>query len=615
MTLQINTPSGARDLTSEEQVAARAGLAAAAAADLSAHVNNTSNPHSVTKSQVGLGNVDNTADSAKPVSTAQAAAIAAAITAHEQAADPHPGYLTQAEGDGRYAPAGITGATNLSATASPTGVTVTSDTGTDAALPLADGTNAGLMAPAQVTKLSALPTAADLTTTLAGKMGANADAIADVLEAAATGAPADLARIQTSVSGAQKNIAIAGVKMPRGIGVVLEGDSRTAPSTAGSTANWPKYADKGYWHFALAAMGAPPIRMLNNGAIGGSKTSDVLARIATTTWAYNPDLVVYMCDINDQNNGVTQGVCIANHISIIKGTAVDRGISMIVIGSPGQDGAGALTVKSYLQSTKAAIKNYCEGLPNVVFVDGFAAMNDPATGAFLPGMVYDGTHFTVKGAATLGLAVASACAAKFAKFPLPTFLYDRRYSEPTSRNLNMYPMMTGTGAATGTNVSGVKPDGYNISGHANVTVVSSVIAGDDYSGAGSKWRLQLTASGAGEISVFIQSAPSTGVTAGDQVMCAIGYTVSAAPATLDKFMLNMWSSGDTVARNSSWNFYGGSNGAIPAHSGVAISPGMTLDTTGPAVTLASQFSVSFTGAGSLTLDLGPWAYSSNSLVK
>lgn len=39
------------------------------------HVGNTSNPHSVTKSQVGLGSADNTSDSAKPVSTDQATAI------------------------------------------------------------------------------------------------------------------------------------------------------------------------------------------------------------------------------------------------------------------------------------------------------------------------------------------------------------------------------------------------------------------------------------------------------------------------------------------------------------------------------------------------------------
>ena len=35
------------------------------------HINDTSNPHGVTKMQVGLGNVDNTPDASKPVSTAQ----------------------------------------------------------------------------------------------------------------------------------------------------------------------------------------------------------------------------------------------------------------------------------------------------------------------------------------------------------------------------------------------------------------------------------------------------------------------------------------------------------------------------------------------------------------
>jgi len=43
---------------------------------LGAHVANTSNPHSVTKAQVGLGNVDNTSDADKPISTAVASALA-----------------------------------------------------------------------------------------------------------------------------------------------------------------------------------------------------------------------------------------------------------------------------------------------------------------------------------------------------------------------------------------------------------------------------------------------------------------------------------------------------------------------------------------------------------
>ena len=39
--------------------------------NLDAHINNSSNPHGVTASQIGLGNVDNTSDIEKPVSNPQ----------------------------------------------------------------------------------------------------------------------------------------------------------------------------------------------------------------------------------------------------------------------------------------------------------------------------------------------------------------------------------------------------------------------------------------------------------------------------------------------------------------------------------------------------------------
>lgn len=49
--------------------------AAATSASLTSHTGNTSNPHSVTKTQVGLGSVDNTSDADKPVSTATQSAL------------------------------------------------------------------------------------------------------------------------------------------------------------------------------------------------------------------------------------------------------------------------------------------------------------------------------------------------------------------------------------------------------------------------------------------------------------------------------------------------------------------------------------------------------------
>ena len=48
--------------------------------NLNTHTSNVDNPHSVTKEQVGLGNVDNTSDANKPVSTAQQTAISNAVT-------------------------------------------------------------------------------------------------------------------------------------------------------------------------------------------------------------------------------------------------------------------------------------------------------------------------------------------------------------------------------------------------------------------------------------------------------------------------------------------------------------------------------------------------------
>jgi hypothetical protein len=44
-------------------------------ANIQSHINSSENPHSVTKSQVGLSNVDNTSDINKPISTAMQIAL------------------------------------------------------------------------------------------------------------------------------------------------------------------------------------------------------------------------------------------------------------------------------------------------------------------------------------------------------------------------------------------------------------------------------------------------------------------------------------------------------------------------------------------------------------
>lgn len=51
--------------------------------NLETHINNKTNPHEVTKAQVGLGNVDNTADADKPISTATQTALDAKFSLTE----------------------------------------------------------------------------------------------------------------------------------------------------------------------------------------------------------------------------------------------------------------------------------------------------------------------------------------------------------------------------------------------------------------------------------------------------------------------------------------------------------------------------------------------------
>lgn len=79
-------------LTPEQVAALNSGATAASIAQIganttaiTAHVADKSNPHQVTKAQVGLGDVDNTSDASKPVSGPQAQYIAGEIASVNQA--------------------------------------------------------------------------------------------------------------------------------------------------------------------------------------------------------------------------------------------------------------------------------------------------------------------------------------------------------------------------------------------------------------------------------------------------------------------------------------------------------------------------------------------------
>lgn len=68
-------PSTLSALVSGEKISVAFGKIAKAVSSFISHLADISNPHSVTKMQVGLGNVDNTSDANKPISTATQTAL------------------------------------------------------------------------------------------------------------------------------------------------------------------------------------------------------------------------------------------------------------------------------------------------------------------------------------------------------------------------------------------------------------------------------------------------------------------------------------------------------------------------------------------------------------
>lgn len=98
------------------------------AASLTAHTNRTDNPHAVTKTQVGLSNVDNTSDVSKPVSTATQTALNAKAPLASPAFTGTPTGITKAH-------VGLSNVDNTADSAKP--ISTAQQTALDAKAPLA----------------------------------------------------------------------------------------------------------------------------------------------------------------------------------------------------------------------------------------------------------------------------------------------------------------------------------------------------------------------------------------------------------------------------------------------------------------------------------------------
>lgn len=236
----------ARPTSPVTSVNARIGavVGLAEASSLAAHIGDSSNPHSTTKAQVGLGNVDNTSDATKPLSTASTNALAGKVdkstatakgdlVGFSAAATPSrvgvgtDGQVLTADSSQstgvKWALPGVSGAIALStvtakgdtiaATGSSTPVRV--PVGLNGQVLTADSTAAPGVSWQTVTGGSggsgiASITAADATILVGGTASAPTVAVGQITEAQVTGLGADLAAKSGAITAADTSIVVGG---------------------------------------------------------------------------------------------------------------------------------------------------------------------------------------------------------------------------------------------------------------------------------------------------------------------------------------------------------------------------------------------------------------------
>lgn len=277
------------------------------------------------------------------------------------------------------------------------------------------------MTPTLVQQAQDAATAAEASATTASADAAAADqARADAEAAAATAtAPTDsmvasLAADPASATGAELRETFAGVeaaKIQTNTAIIL-GDSLSQQNGAGpssldpATGTSTALSGRGWWNWCNAFLGQR-FNLVRNAGVGGNTTAQMLARINADVLAYASDWVMVEAGANDVANDVATATIQANLTAILDAIE-DDGRRVVLMTLPPSSNYSTTARRTVLSQVNAWIRTLPLTRRNLVVVDVWRVLADPATGNPATGMAVDAVHWTEMGALRVGKAVANA---------------------------------------------------------------------------------------------------------------------------------------------------------------------------------------------------------------
>lgn len=250
------------------------------------------------------------------------------------------------------------------------------------------------------------------------------------------------------------------------------------------------YQSIGFWsHFNRLTAGA--YRLVANCGFPGASTAIIATKVSTFVTPYSPDRCVYLAGYNDLTAGLTVAQTVANIKAAVD--AVPGALWDVFSTFPFNSGAANNTVANLRQLSQyyPALKAQFAAYPNVR-VHNSLALFGLSTGLAKTGYIgADNIHPTQRCMYEAAKYIVALDSVKQTGAALPVNALDTYGVIASSKNIVDNPLMTGSGGAVLTNVTGTVPTGGSgaLSG-TGASGVSSTPARAD--GFGNDWQIVYT---------------------------------------------------------------------------------------------------------------------------